>query len=282
MVNIYIVTSDIKVFNKLNQNLKNTSYMKINSVLMNSIDDLIERIDNHQDVDVALISEDVVNDISYNVIDREIVKVRNTPYLIINTSEKILMDAIHSNAQDIILLNNLDIDRAIWSIMHSLERNKMINRLYEDSIEDELTGLYNRRGFLRLAKDAIRFMDVPDYHILFIDMDKMKLINDKHGHDMGDKALKEAAKILRASFREGDIISRYGGDEFIIFVSSMNDEALEKIKKRINNNVSKFNDNNKSVYKLGLTIGHTKIDYLKKESLQQVINRADKMMYSNK
>lgn len=282
MVNIYIVTSDIKVFNKLDQNLKNTSYMKINSVLMNSIDDLIERIDNHQDVDVALISEDVVNDISYNVIDREIVKVRNTPYLIINTSEKILMDAIHSNAQDIILLNNLDIDRAIWSIMHSLERNKMINRLYEDSIEDELTGLYNRRGFLRLAKDAIRFMDVPDYHILFIDMDKMKLINDKHGHDMGDKALKEAAKILRASFREGDIISRYGGDEFIIFVSSMNDEALEKIKKRINNNVSKFNDNNKSVYKLGLTIGHTKIDYLKKESLQQVINRADKIMYSNK
>lgn len=282
MVNIYIVTSDIKVFNKLDQNLKNTSYMKINSVLMNSIDDLIERIDNHQDVDVALISEDVVNDISYNVIDREIVKVRNTPYLIINTSKKILMDAIHSNAQDIILLNNLDIDRAIWSIMHSLERNKMINRLYEDSIEDELTGLYNRRGFLRLAKDAIRFMDVPDYHILFIDMDKMKLINDKHGHDMGDKALKEAAKILRSSFREGDIISRYGGDEFIIFVSSMNDEALEKIKKRINNNVSKFNDNNKSVYKLGLTIGHTKIDYLKKESLQQVINRADKMMYSNK
>ena len=282
MVNIYIVTSDIKVFNKLDQNLKNTSYMKINSVLMNSMDDLIERIDNHQDVDVALISEDVVNDISYNVIDREIVKVRNTPYLIINTSKKILMDAIHSNAQDIILLNNLDIDRAIWSIMHSLERNKMINRLYEDSIEDELTGLYNRRGFLRLAKDAIRFMDVPDYHILFIDMDKMKLINDKHGHDMGDKALKEAAKILRASFREGDIISRYGGDEFIIFVSSMNDEALEKIKKRINNNVSKFNDNNKSVYKLGLTIGHTKIDYLKKESLQQVINRADKIMYSNK
>ena len=282
MVNIYIVTSDIKVFNKLNHNLKKTSYMNINLVLMNSIDDLIERIDNHQDVDVALISEDVVNDITYTVIDREIVKVRNTPYLIINTSEKILMDAIHSNAQDIILLNNLDIDRAIWSIMHSLERNKMINRLYEDSIEDELTGLYNRRGFLRLAKDAIRFMDVPNYHILFIDMDKMKLINDNHGHNMGDKALKEAAKILRASFREGDIISRYGGDEFIIFVSSMNDEALEKIKKRINNNIIKFNDNTKSVYKLGLTIGHAKIDNLKKESLQQVINRADKIMYSNK
>ena len=63
-----------------------------------------------------------------------------------------------------ILMNNLDIDRAIWSILHSVERNKMINRLYEDSIEDALTGLYNRRGFLALAKDAIALMDNLNYH----------------------------------------------------------------------------------------------------------------------
>mgnify|MGYP001458071643 FL=1 len=282
MVNIYIVTNDIEVFEKLNKSFNKTSYMKINSIKLDSIDALIDRIDNHQDVDVALISENVVNEVSYNRIDREVVKVRNTPYLIINTSEKILMEAIHSNAQDIILLNNLDIDRAMWSIMHSLERNKMINRLYEDSIEDELTGLYNRRGFLRLAKDAIRFMDIPNYHIIFIDMDKMKLINDNHGHDMGDNALKEAAKILRMSFREGDIISRYGGDEFIVFVSSMRDDALDNIKKRIKDNVNLFNKNGKSVYELGLTIGHAKTDQAKNESLQEIINKADKIMYLNK
>ena len=282
MVNIYIVTNDIKVFEKLNKSFNKTCYMKINSIKLDSIDALIHRIDNHQDVDVALISENVVNEVSYNRIDREVVKVRNTPYLIINTSEKILMEAIHSNAQDIILLNNLDIDRAMWSIMHSLERNKMINRLYEDSIEDELTGLYNRRGFLRLAKDAIRFMDIPNYHIIFIDMDKMKLINDNHGHDMGDNALKEAAKILRMSFREGDIISRYGGDEFIVFVSSMRDDALDNIKKRIKDNVNLFNKNGKSVYELGLTIGHAKTDQAKNESLQEIINKADKIMYLNK
>ena len=282
MVNIYIVTNDIEVFEKLNKSFNKTSYMKINSIKLDSIDALIDRIDNHQDDDVALISENVVNEVSYNRIDREVVKVRNTPYLIINTSEKILMEAIHSNAQDIILLNNLDIDRAMWSIMHSLERNKMINRLYEDSIEDELTGLYNRRGFLRLAKDAIRFMDIPNYHIIFIDMDKMKLINDNHGHDMGDNALKEAAKILRMSFREGDIISRYGGDEFIVFVSSMRDDALDNIKKRIKDNVNLFNKNGKSVYELGLTIGHAKTDQAKNESLQEIINKADKIMYLNK
>tara|TARA_B100002051_G_C16664295_1_gene600851 strand:- start:470 stop:1333 length:864 start_codon:yes stop_codon:yes gene_type:complete len=282
MVNIYILTSDQKVYDKLKEGLQKTSYMDIASYQLDSIDKLIDRIDNHQDVDVALISEDIVSQISFNMIDREIVKARNIPYLIVNTSEKILMEAIHSNAQDIILLNNLDIDRAVWSILHSLERNKMINRLYEDSIEDQLTGLYNRRGFLSLAKDAIRLMDEPSYHILFIDMDKMKDINDEYGHDVGDNALKEASRILRTSFREGDIISRYGGDEFIVFVSSIKDDVIEDIKDRIESSACKFNENDNSKYNLGLTIGHAKYDSDGKESLQQVINRADKDMYLNK
>ena len=282
MVNIYILTSDQKVYDKLKEGLQKTSYMDIASYQLDSIDKLIDRIDNHQDVDVALISEDIVSQVSFNMIDREIVKTRNIPYLIVNTSEKILMEAIHSNAQDIILLNNLDIDRAVWSILHSLERNKMINRLYEDSIEDQLTGLYNRRGFLSLAKDAIRLMDEPSYHILFIDMDKMKDINDDYGHDIGDNALKEASRILRTSFREGDIISRYGGDEFIVFVSSIKDDVVENIKDRIESSACKFNENDNSKYNLGLTIGHAKYDSDEKESLQQVINRADKDMYLNK
>ena len=282
MVNIYILTSKQTVFDSLKEGFSNTAYMDITSHHLNDIDTLIERIDGHQDVDVALISEDIVNKVSYNMIDREIVKMRNVPYLIINTSDKILMEAIHSNAQDIILINNLDIDRAVWSILHSLERNKMINRLYEDSIEDQLTKLYNRRGFLALAKDSIRLIEEPGYHIMFIDMDKMKDINDKYGHDIGDNALQEAAKILRSSFREADIISRYGGDEFIVFISEARNNIIEKIKIRIQENIDSFNRNNKYNYKLGLTLGHSKYNNDKKQSLQEVINEADQDMYNNK
>ena len=282
MVNIYIVTSNQSVYTTLRDGFSKTSYMNIACFHIKSIDELINRINDHQDVDVALISEDILSTISYSMIDREIVKSRNVPYLIVNTSEKILMNAIHSNAQDIILLNNLDIDRAVWSIMHSLERNKMINRLYEDSIEDELTKLYNRRGFLALAKDAIRLMEEPNYHIMFIDMDKMKDINDQHGHDIGDSALKEAAKILRSSFREGDIISRYGGDEFIVFISDVKKYIIEKIKNRIQSNINSFNKKNEHRYTLGLTLGHAQCDSSKKEPLQQIINNADQDMYDNK
>ena len=192
------------------------------------------------------------------------------------------MEAIHSSAQDVILMNNLDIDRAIWSILHSFERNKMINRLYEDSIEDALTGLYNRRGFLSLAEDAIELMDSLNYHIFFIDLDKMKSINDEYGHNMGDSALQEASKILKSSFREGDIISRYGGDEFIVFVSDVEDEFINKIKKRIKDNLEIINKSKKLRYTLALTVGHSKYDPSKKESLKEVIERADKDMYDKK
>ena len=282
MVNLYILTLNDTVFTDLKDGFSKTSYMDVNSRRLNSIDNLIDRIDNHQDVDVALISDEIVNKVSYNMIDREIVKARNVPYLIINTSDKILMDAIHSNAQDIILLNNLDIDRAVWSILHSLERNKMINRLYEDSIEDQLTKLYNRRGFLALAKDSIRLMESPNYHIVFIDMDKMKIINDKLGHDIGDNALKEATNILTSSFREADIISRYGGDEFVVFISDVDKSIIEKIKHRILDKVAAFNKQNKYDYNLGLTLGWSKYKSRKNQSLQEVINEADQDMYNNK
>ena len=77
MVNIYILTSDQKVYGKLKEGLQQTSYMDITSYYLDSIDKLINRIDNHQDVDVALISEDIVSHVSFNIIDREIVKARN-------------------------------------------------------------------------------------------------------------------------------------------------------------------------------------------------------------
>ena len=282
MVNIYILTLNDAVFRDLDDGFSKTSYMDVNSCRLNDIDSLIDRIDNHQDVDVALISDEIVNKVSFNVIDREIVKARNIPYLIINTSDKILMDAIHSNAQDIILLNNLDIDRAVWSILHSLERNKMINRLYEDSIEDQLTKLYNRRGFLALAKDSIRLMESPNYHIVFIDMDKMKIINDKLGHDIGDNALKEATNILTSSFREADIISRYGGDEFVVFISDVDSTIIEQIKHRILDKVENFNKQNKYDYNLGLTLGWSKYSSTEKQTLNEVINEADQDMYNNK
>ena len=99
---------------------------------------------------------------------------------------------------------------------------------------------------------------------------------------MGDNALQESARILKASFREGDIISRYGGDEFIVFVSDVEDDIINKIKDRIRANVDALNKSKKLRYRLSLTLGHSQYDSVKKESLKEVIERADKEMYKKK
>ena len=131
------------------------------------------------------------------------------------------------------------------------------------------------------TEEVVNMKDL-DYYILFIDLDKMKQINDEYGHNMGDSALQETSKILKSSFREGDIISRYGGDEFIVFVSDVEDKVIDKIKSRIDKNVKLLNESKKFHYTLALTVGHSKYNSCKKESLDQVIERADENMYSKK
>jgi len=91
---------------------------------------------------------------------------------------------------------------------------------YQESVTDVLTGLYNRRFFLRQSESLLKFSERHDYPISIIlcDIDHFKKVNDKHGHELGDKALIEFANILKESSRDSDIIARFGGEEFIILL----------------------------------------------------------------
>jgi diguanylate cyclase (GGDEF)-like protein len=93
----------------------------------------------------------------------------------------------------------------------------MYSKLFEQSIRDPLTGLLNRRGLEHMSQNmfnrAIRFPCT--FTLMIIDLDSFKRVNDEYGHPEGDLALNEFGKILRVCFREYDIISRIGGDEFV-------------------------------------------------------------------
>jgi len=86
---------------------------------------------------------------------------------------------------------------------------------YENSIKDELTGLYNRRFFNNKVKKI-----KEEYLLIFFDVDDFKKINDEYGHYIGDEVLKKIAKITENIVRESDIVCRYGGDEFIILLKN--------------------------------------------------------------
>jgi len=152
------------------------------------------------------------------------------------------------------------------------------------SFIDELTGLYNRRGFLIIgAKQAkISKRTKENMLLMFVDLDGMKWINDSFGHAEGDIALLETAQVLKDTFRESDIIGRLGGDEFAVLATLTNNSNASSINARLDQQLDKLNRRGSNRYKLTLSTGT--IDYGPDEtaSIKEMLDRADKLMYMHK
>lgn len=118
--------------------------------------------------------------------------------------------------------------------------------------------------------------------MLFIDLNDMKYINDTFGHLEGDRALRDAANILRNTFRESDIIGRYGGDEFVVSALQTGYIESDTINKRLNENIELHNLEAKRSYNISLSIGIALYDPTAPTSLEDLISQADNMMYENK
>ena len=164
------------------------------------------------------------------------------------------------------------------------ERKKAEEQLRELSLLDELTGLTNRRGFYLLAKQQIKVADRSrrGLVLIFADMDGMKYINDTFGHKEGDQALIDAAGIIKGAFRASDIIGRLGGDEFIALSVEASEESKENIQNRLRENLEAHNLETTKSYKLSISIGITVYDPAAPCSLDELIERGDKLMYENK
>jgi diguanylate cyclase (GGDEF)-like protein/PAS domain S-box-containing protein len=152
------------------------------------------------------------------------------------------------------------------------------------SLQDELTGLLNRRGFLTLAEQQLRLAHRMKKRLilLFIDLDRMKWINDTLGHPEGDLALKNTGIILKKTFRESDLISRVGGDEFVVVTLNSFDESMETILARLEKNLSAFNAANQAPYPLSLSIGAVSSEEEETCSIETLLTKADQRMYENK
>jgi diguanylate cyclase (GGDEF)-like protein len=149
---------------------------------------------------------------------------------------------------------------------------------------DQLTGLYNRRGFINLAERQIKFSKRSKQKLLlfFVDVDKMKWINDNFGHEEGDKALINAARVLVKSFRESDIVSRVGGDEFAILAIDAHDKTAEGQLERLHKLIKKSNSRRNRKYDLSISIGHAVFDPRHPVSLDELMSCADLHMYEEK
>ena len=129
------------------------------------------------------------------------------------------LQALNAGAQDYLVKGELDPRLLSRALRYAMERQRMRLALQSESLLDELTRLYNRRGFLVLAGNHFKLAERTrqPFALVFIDLDGMKQINDTLGHIEGDRALVEAAELLSSCVRQSDIVARFGGDELCCF-----------------------------------------------------------------
>ena len=149
---------------------------------------------------------------------------------------------------------------------------------------DELTMLSNRRGFEALSQHAIglcRRLDKPAT-LLYLDLDRFKPINDRFGHAEGDRALVSFALILKATFRESDVIGRLGGDEFAVLMTNASDQELQAALGRLKESIDRHNLEQQRGYDILYSVGTAEFDAARHSGVADLMAQADTLMYEDK
>ncbi|MTV48194.1 diguanylate cyclase [Heliobacillus mobilis] len=211
-----------------------------------------------------------------------------------------LVDSILSNVESQFDINEpkgnykvntvkiLEDDRSIGYIVTLTDITNymdMVEELNHLASRDALTGVYNRRCFVELSKlelEKSKRYSRP-LSMIILDLDFFKRINDNYGHQAGDAVLQSVADICRYSIRSNDILGRYGGEEFIIFLPETSLEDCHMISHRILSNIAETEIFHEGEYiKFTASIGITGVNSVTVENLDYFLKYADKALYQAK
>ncbi|MBQ8786485.1 MAG: GGDEF domain-containing protein [Oscillospiraceae bacterium] len=170
------------------------------------------------------------------------------------------------------------------TLLQIKERNLLLDTI---SKIDELTGVYNRRGFFTQANSIIcsPMNEGRDALIVFADLDSLKIINDQFSHEDGDFAIRNAAKILHDSFRSSDIIGRIGGDEFSVLAmveNATSEEVIDIVRARVAAATDAFNRTHDKPYIVHMSVGMYAFKCGHDIELSKILAQADNVLYDQK
>src|SRR4030095_7508685 len=172
----------------------------------------------------------------------------------------------------------------IFQIEDITERKRAEAAIQTLSLVDELTELYNRRGFMAFSKQHLTSIQRTNKNLMVVyaDLDGLKQINDTLGHKEGDRALIKTAEILKATFRSSDVIGRLGGDEFTVLAAVESEEGVERAIARLEDEIGNHNTLSTAPYRLSISVGYAFLAADQKRSVEDLMAQADKDMYENK
>ncbi len=208
------------------------------------------------------------------------------PFLFLSDSadERHGLEAVRAGAQDFLVQTDLDGEHLARALRHAIERNRLHTALLDLALVDDLTGLYNRRGFLTLATRDLRLAHRGNETLLvaFADLDDLKGVNDTAGHAVGDRALRDTSALLRQTFRDSDLVARIGGDEYAVLVRHAGPESAGVLAERLKRQLREFNRRAGRPYQLSISLGFATHKASTLGSVAGLLDRADRALYRDK
>jgi diguanylate cyclase (GGDEF)-like protein len=205
------------------------------------------------------------------------------------------------NLEYIVGIKTPDYETHINGLIHALDRHKKLSpelellgealrRIWIDTKQlatqantDGLTNVLNRRGFFQVVRPFLHLAKRNNHHVgvMMIDIDHFKRINDIYGHQMGDQVLRSVARVIKSALRASDVLGRYGGEEFIVFMPLTDPSGLVSFGERIRQAVEREEQEDITVT-ISIGVSHGFISDEVNRDLNELIGKADRLMYKAK
>ena len=282
---VLLVESDREYMEELDDRLGDVCASDIDLVWAGELSDALARL-TQGGIDAILLDLELPDSEGMVTFERTYAFSPDVPIIVLTeeADEEVAIATVQGGAQDYLVKEEIQPAVLARSVRHSIERHRLLSALRSLSLIDDLTGLYNRRGFADLGEQYLKLArrSGRGVTLVYLDLDRFKTINDSLGHHVGDRALIRIADILKATFRRSDIIARLGGDEFAVLALEASTESSETLIARLRERVEAFNRSGPDPFRLSVSIGMTRHEGDMRVRLEELVAEADNAMYEEK
>lgn len=284
-IKVLLVEEDPSGVEYLRRTFASSNQARFETEWVQSLNEALERL-SRGGIDVMLLDLNLPDSEGIGTFDRANAFAPDVPIVVLTDldDQELAMRTVQGGAQDYLVKDTVSPGLLMRSILYALERHRLFSALRSLSLIDDLTGLYNRRGFAELGEQHLKLATRTNRAVtlVYVDLDDFKSINDSLGHQVGDRALSRVAEILKTAFRRSDIIARMGGDEFAVLALEASGDSADVLVERLRGKVDEFNSVADEPYRLSMSLGVARFSSEDRTKLDEMLTAADRAMYVDK